>query len=137
MKTPLSRRIRQHKFSTYYYSIIFNWISWFLNENNQNFCKDDPLLGTFGEVSGRHAIEHVRLKKPSREKFCKLWQIYRSVWKGQGIDYYKHMKYLENSDFAIYLLGFNFEDRFSEKKDSYLVLISEKHWRRSFFRVFF
>ena len=46
------------------------------------------------------------------------------------------MKYLENSDFAIYLLGFNFEDRFSEKKDSYLVLISEKHLRRSFLEFF-
>ena len=50
----------------------FSWTRWLLNESNENFCNDDSALGIFGEAL-------VRLKKPSREKFCKLWQIYMDL----------------------------------------------------------
>ena len=84
-KTTLSHSIRQHKLSNYYYSIIFNWTRWLLNERNENFSNDVSVLGSFGDVSVKFLDEItvglVRLKKLSRETFCKLWQIYRSPWK--------------------------------------------------------
>ena len=39
--SALSRSIRQHKLSKYYYSIIFNRTSWLLNESNESFWNDD------------------------------------------------------------------------------------------------
>ena len=63
-------------------------IAWYLNEPGDYWMKVTKISATmiqYWEVSVKYldeiAIALVRLKKPSRGKFCKLWQIFRSAWK--------------------------------------------------------
>ena len=68
--------------------VIIEW-------KQQKFLKRRFIIGKF-----RWSIWTRMPSHPSQEKFCDLWQIYRSTWKWEGIDCYKSMIYLEDSDFG-------------------------------------